>query len=251
MRSRDELIRAQLEKHAPQNEKYVLVAKAVYVGIALLVYARDDTIATRIEDVRTQWTGCGPGWMGNKGAVGVRFTVAGQGDGPGEVYTFVNAHLTPHQPNLEKRIADYKHIVQTLLFSPNDVTFKRKYDHYSNIYDTTHLFFFGDLNFRIDPPTGMTRGDLEAKIRTHEGREGLRQRDQLSIARAEGTALTSLREGDFWKFQCTYKYEHGQVDQYQWVFIFSDNNVADFLQYQVYPFLDRSHLICDGRRRPI
>jgi len=211
MRSRDELIRSQLEMHAPQGERYVLVAKIIHVGTALLVYARDDTVASRVFDVHTQWTGCGPGWMGNKGAVGVRFTVAAQDGGPGEIYTFVNAHLTPHQPNLDKRIADYKHIVQTLLFPPLDPSKQR----HSNIYETTHLFFFGDLNFRIDPPAKMTRGELEAKIRTGEGREDLRRHDQLSIARAKGTALTSLREGDFWKFQCTYKYEHGQVDQYQ------------------------------------
>jgi hypothetical protein len=213
MHSRDELIRSQLEMHAPQGERYVLVAKIVHVGTALLVYARDDTVAGRVFDVHTQWTGCGPGWMGNKGAVGVRFTLAAQdGDGPGEVYTFVNAHLTAHQPNLDKRIADYKHVVQTLLFPPLNSSSKQKH---SNIYETTHLFFFGDLNFRIDPPAGMTRAELEAKIRTEEGREDLRLRDQLSIARTEGRAMTALREGDFWRFQCTYKYEHGQVDQYQ------------------------------------
>lgn len=211
MRSRDELIRSQLEMHAPQHERYVLVAKAVNVGISLLVYARDDTVATRIVDVQTQWTGCGPGWMGNKGAVGARFRIAALDGGPGEVYTFVNAHLTPHQHKLERRLADYKHIVQTLLFRPTSTPMTREY---SNIYHTTHLFFFGDLNFRVDPPSGMTRDQFEAKIRTEHGREELQYFDQLSIARAAGKALTGLREGDFWKFQCTYKYVLGQVDEY-------------------------------------
>lgn len=220
MKSRDILIRSQLEEHAPQKEKYVLVAKAVNVGIALLVYARDDTVAKHVSEVQTQWTGCGPGWLGNKGAVGVRFKVSNrlynsQETDPevGEVYTFVNSHLTAHQPNLENRVSDYRHIVQTLLFPPTNPSGGS--NEYTNIYNTTHLFYFGDLNFRINPPHGMTRDHLEKLIRTEEGREELKPHDQLTIVKAEGRALTGLREGEFWRFQSTYKYKLGEVDQYQ------------------------------------
>jgi hypothetical protein len=66
-----------------------LIAKEVNVGVALLVYGRDDGVARRITDVQTQWTGCGPAWMGNKGAVGVRFRVPGDNDEPGETFTYV------------------------------------------------------------------------------------------------------------------------------------------------------------------
>ncbi|KAG8819269.1 hypothetical protein FRC19_009988 [Serendipita sp. 401] len=220
MKSRDDLIRSQLESHAPNKEKYVLIGKAVYVGIALLVYGRDDGIAKHVSQVQTQWTGCGPGWMGNKGAVGVRFKVSaaftGQDDGTTETYTFVNAHLTAHLHKLENRIEDYQHIVQTLLFpEPLDGSFPSSTTgQYSNIYNTTHLFFFGDLNFRIQAPVDMTRDQLEAKVRTEDGRNELRAYDQLSITRNEGKVLTNLREGDFWKFQCTYKYKLGHVDLY-------------------------------------
>lgn len=75
--SRDALIRSQIEEHAPNKSRYTLVAKIVHVGVALLVYVRDESLGSRISDVQTQWTGCGPLWMGNKGAVGVRFTVRG------------------------------------------------------------------------------------------------------------------------------------------------------------------------------
>lgn len=212
MRSRDELIRSQLEFHAPQKERYILVAKVVNVGIALLVYARDDTVARRISKVQTQWTGCGPGWMGNKGAVGVRFDVSpSNGSGAGETYTFVNAHLTAHQQLLDQRVKDYKHIVETLLFhgrNPSEL---------ENIYHSTHLFFFGDLNFRLEPPKSISREGFEQRIRSDEGRESLVQYDQLCRVRNEGKALFSLREGDFWRFPCTYKYVHGEVDKYKYV----------------------------------
>lgn len=83
------LIKSQIEKHAPNREPYALVSHVVNVGVALLVFARDDGVARRITDVQTQWTGTGPAYMGNKGAVGVRFCVRGKEGGVGEVFTWV------------------------------------------------------------------------------------------------------------------------------------------------------------------
>jgi hypothetical protein len=91
--SRDKLVQSELERHAPRGERYTLVARAANVGVALLVYARDDTLARRVTDVQTAWTGCGLARvMGNKGAVGVRFRVPGADGGAGETYTCVPAH---------------------------------------------------------------------------------------------------------------------------------------------------------------
>ena len=92
--SRDNLIRSQIEQHAPNKDRYILVARIVNVGIALLVYVRDENIGQRVRDVQTQWTGCGPGYMGNKGAVGVRFRLAGQdNEEGGETFTYVTFFL--------------------------------------------------------------------------------------------------------------------------------------------------------------
>ena len=87
MDTRTALILSQIEQHSPQKERYTLVARAVNVGVALLVFARDAGIASRIKDVQTQWAGCGPLYMGNKGAVGVRFRVEDKNGAVGEVYT--------------------------------------------------------------------------------------------------------------------------------------------------------------------
>jgi len=67
IKNRDALIRSQIEAHAPNKESYSLVAHEVFVGVAILVYARDSGIGRRVCDVQTSWTGCGPAWMGNKG----------------------------------------------------------------------------------------------------------------------------------------------------------------------------------------
>ena len=95
MQSRIDLILSEIEKHNG-GARYTLVASVVNVGVALLVFARKDEslpipddgngeidvrnkddggIADRITDVQTQWTGCGPCFLGNKGAVGVRLAV--------------------------------------------------------------------------------------------------------------------------------------------------------------------------------
>ena len=68
-------MRTQIQAHAYTKASYSLVTKPVNVGVALLVYAKDDTIARRVCDVRTQWTAC----VRNKGAIGVRFRVADHG----------------------------------------------------------------------------------------------------------------------------------------------------------------------------
>lgn len=86
---RNKLILSQIETHAPNKESYSLVAKVVNVGVALLVYARDEGVARYISDVETSWTGCGPGFMGNKGAVGVRFRLNRSDSGAGETFTCV------------------------------------------------------------------------------------------------------------------------------------------------------------------
>ena len=83
-------IKSQIEIHAPNKESYSLIAKVVNVGVALLVYGRDDGVARNVCDVQTQWTGAGPGYMGNKGGVGVRFRVSADDGGVGEIFTSVS-----------------------------------------------------------------------------------------------------------------------------------------------------------------
>ncbi|KAF9053193.1 inositol polyphosphate phosphatase [Panaeolus papilionaceus] len=212
---RNALILSQIEAHAPNKEPYSLIAKVVNVGIALLVYGRDDGVARKVQDVETTWTGCGPLFMGNKGAVGIRFRVTGPEGTAGETYTFVNCHLTAHQHNLKQRLADYQHIVGSLLFAPS-ANLKTP----STLYDTSHLFLLGDFNFRLDVPKTYS---LYSKIKTNEfareiesekTREELVDFDQLTIERRKGNVFVGLREGDFWKFKCSYKYKVGEVDQY-------------------------------------
>ena len=89
LNSRDKLIRTTIEEH--HKTPYSLVTKIANVGVAMLVYAKDEEngVARRIRDIETQWSSCGPLWLGNKGAVGVRFRVLDSSDSifPTEIYT--------------------------------------------------------------------------------------------------------------------------------------------------------------------
>ncbi|KDQ17928.1 hypothetical protein BOTBODRAFT_63676 [Botryobasidium botryosum FD-172 SS1] len=209
--SRDALIRAQIEVHAAKKDgaRYTLVGKVVNVGVALLVYARDDGIGRRVCDVQTQWAGCGPLGMGNKGGVGVRFRVRDEDGGPGEVFTFVAAHLAAHTHNTQRRIQDFTNIVSNLVFPPTPVSTS-----WTTIYNTSHLFFFGDLNFRLSLPPSITREVVLDKMGTLAGREEAKQWDELSLKRKEGVVLAGMNEGEFWKFPCSYKFIVGEENAY-------------------------------------
>ena len=93
--NRNTHIISQLNTLVPDNDSYALVAKVVNVGVALLVYALDGGVGRKVHDVQTQWAGCGPGYMGNKGAVGVRFRVADKEGDPGEIFTYVSYCRSP------------------------------------------------------------------------------------------------------------------------------------------------------------
>ncbi len=92
------------------------------------------------------------------------------------------------------------------------------------MFATSHLFFFGDLNFRLSLPPDhafASRAELPALVHalsTDDGRAALKEHDQLLIERdVRGTVFQGLREGEFWRFKCSYKYRLGQVDEYECV----------------------------------
>jgi hypothetical protein len=128
----------------------------------------------------------------------------------------VCAHLTAYEDRLGHRLADYRHIVGTLLFppiSPNSNT-------PTTIYSTSHLFFLGDLNFRVEIPASHPLSSLDRikqALDDENAREELKEFDQLLVEHRKGTVFVGLREGEFWKFKCSYKYLHGEVDKYRYV----------------------------------
>lgn len=83
------------------------------------------------------------------------------------------------------------------------------------------MFFFGDMNFRLDLPAShplyetAKQGGFADAIASESVRKDLVEYDQLTREMKKGTIFVGLHEGEFWRFKCSFKYKIGQVDEYR------------------------------------
>lgn len=77
------------------------------------------------------------------------------------------------------------------------------------------------MNFRVSIPEDHPLRDFHkgnqasAALESDVVREQLREFDQLVTEQRKGNLFVGLREGEFWKFKCTYKYHLGDVNNYR------------------------------------
>lgn len=217
LRQRQESLARSLRSHPllarKSPESYTLLSQNIHGGVAIFVYGRDDTVGSRLASVENSSAACGIfNVLGNKAAVGVRVTLKPDEDskqGEEEVYTFVSAHLAAHDHGLQRRNSDFRTIVQRLLF-PSSSDSSRLH----TIYDTSHLFLMGDLNYRLSlsNPTSIRLPTLSHKI--HFSRSSLVAHDTLLQEQGAGRVLQGLREGEI-TFQPTYKYKANKGNTYK------------------------------------
>jgi hypothetical protein len=188
----------------------------------IMVFAKNPSC---IEDIETGGVGVGLWEMGNKGAVGVRFTYH-QGPASTEL-TFVAAHLAAMEGELQRRNEDWKNIVRGLVFSSSSS--KRKTEDISlsgeerpllsisprnaSIYKpTSHLFVAGDLNYRTSILSPSPTDHIDTFPQPHHSPDSsnhfssLFESDQLTQERAAGRTLHGLTEAEI-NFPPTYKYK--------------------------------------------
>ena len=201
---------------------------SIYIPIAIrnmgmtgiMIFARD---ASAIEGVEVARVGVGLAEMGNKGAVAVRFTY-GNGIASTEM-TFVAAHLAAMENEVLRRNADWKNIVQGLVFSsstrelrnPSPSIEDRRLlsispQDASIFKSTSHLIVAGDLNYRTSIMSPAPSDYIETFPQPHHDDSSpnhfssLFERDQLSQERAAGRTLHGLVEAPV-TFPPTYKYD--------------------------------------------
>ncbi|KAJ8418642.1 hypothetical protein AAFF_G00001410 [Aldrovandia affinis] len=137
--------------------------------------------------------------LGNKGAVGVSFMFNGTSFG------FVNSHLTSGSEKKHRRNQNYISILRFLnlgdkKLNPFDITHR-----------FTHLFWLGDLNYRIElPPTEAE--NIVTKIKQQQYQE-LLNRDQLTMERGEEKVFLHYEEEEI-TFAPTYRFERDTRDKY-------------------------------------
>uniref|UniRef100_A0A8C7GAK7 phosphatidylinositol-3,4,5-trisphosphate 5-phosphatase n=1 Tax=Oncorhynchus kisutch TaxID=8019 RepID=A0A8C7GAK7_ONCKI len=137
--------------------------------------------------------------LGNKGAVGVSFMFNGTSFG------FVNSHLTSGSEKKIRRNQNYVSILRFLnlgdkKLNPFDITHR-----------FTHLFWFGDLNYRIELPSTEAES-IVTKIKQQHYQE-LLCRDQLTIEKGEEKVFLHYDEEEI-TFAPTYRFERDTRERY-------------------------------------
>ncbi|XP_056888526.1 phosphatidylinositol 4,5-bisphosphate 5-phosphatase A [Takifugu flavidus] len=168
---------------------YVLVASQRMQGLLLLIFAKYFHLPfLRGVQTETTRTGLG-GYWGNKGGVSARMSVFGH------TICFLNCHLPAHMENSDQRMEDFESILQQQQFEGQAA---------SGVLDHDVVFWFGDLNFRIE--------DLDMQVVKsaidNNKYSILWEKDQLNMAKDSETVLEGFQEGPL-KFPPTYKFDVG------------------------------------------
>ncbi|KAJ8599860.1 hypothetical protein CTAYLR_005619 [Chrysophaeum taylorii] len=180
-------------------------------GLRLLVFVlREHSTFTSTVDASRR--GCGIGdRLGNKGAIGAALSIYDT------TFCFVNAHLEASQTEVQKRNEDFSQIVDSLALGRSELDILNQFD---------HVFFFGDLNYRVDVPEALffesplasslasspatattTPHDVAADIERREVLRTLREADQLDAERQAGRAFWGFEEAPVFDFAPTYRFQ--------------------------------------------
>lgn len=155
--------RAALEAALPDG--YQFVASEQMSGLLLLIYASHD-IASTVTNVSKRVVGTGVGgWFGNKGAAVARIML-----GDATKMVFVNSHLSSGSDlsSMDRRCWDAKTILDRPRFDPIVLVGDDSDDHQDKIGDEDFIFWFGDLNFRLD---GIPGQDIRRLLTLHTNGE--------------------------------------------------------------------------------
>ncbi|XP_072271358.1 phosphatidylinositol 4,5-bisphosphate 5-phosphatase A isoform X2 [Pyxicephalus adspersus] len=168
---------------------YVLVSSVRMQGCLLLVFAKYYHLPF-LRDIQTDCTRTGlGGYWGNKGGVSIRLSLFGH------MVCFLNCHLPAHMENSDQRVDNFESILQLQQFQGPLA---------NGVLDHDIVFWFGDLNFRIDDL------DLQFVKSAIQGNKLslLWEKDQLNMAKCYEPVLSGFMEGPL-TFPPTYKYDVG------------------------------------------
>lgn len=179
-----------LQRHFPEAEfECVAMISAWDRCLTLFVKRKLLSVVSRVRQ-DTANVGLG-GVAGNKGAIGVRFSVY-ETD-----FVVVNSHLAAHHKEVNRRNEDFASIAGGLrgLRDHPEVDVLSSAVH--------HTFWMGDLNYRIN-----LERDKVLQLVAEKNWTLLQEADQLLQEMAAGRAFQGFSEGKT-DFAPTYRYEHG------------------------------------------
>ncbi|XP_054426767.1 phosphatidylinositol 3,4,5-trisphosphate 5-phosphatase 1 [Pteronotus mesoamericanus] len=172
--------------------------------------------------------------LGNKGAVGVSFMFNGTSLG------FVNSHLTSGSEKKLRRNQNYMNILRFLALGD------KKLSPFNITHRFTHLFWLGDLNYRVELPTWEAEGIIQ-KIKQQQYSD-LLLHDQLLMERKEQKVFLHFEEEEI-TFAPTYRFERLTRDKYAYT-----KQKATGMKYNLPSWCDRVlwksyplvHVVCQS-----
>ncbi|XP_039633864.1 inositol polyphosphate 5-phosphatase Ka isoform X3 [Perca fluviatilis] len=167
--------------------KYVKVSSIRMQGLLLLFFSKLEHVPF-IRDIQATYTRTGIfGYWGNKGGVSVRLSFYGH------MLCFLNCHLAAHMKYATERVDEFEYIMDTQTFDCKKA---------SRIVDHRLVFWFGDLNFRIqDHGMHFVRSCIN-----NQNYNLLWSKDQLTMMKKNEQMLQEFEEGPL-DFQPTYKFD--------------------------------------------
>uniref|UniRef100_K1QQH2 phosphatidylinositol-3,4,5-trisphosphate 5-phosphatase n=1 Tax=Magallana gigas TaxID=29159 RepID=K1QQH2_MAGGI len=137
--------------------------------------------------------------LGNKGAVGISFYFKGTS------FCFVNCHLTSGDERNERRNQNYRDIIKGLSLGQKHLGL------FDVLNQFNHLFWLGDLNYRVEDNIGTILEKLENRDIDY-----LLTKDQLKKSQREKKGFCGFSEEEI-SFMPTYRLPRSQIEyKYDW-----------------------------------
>ncbi|XP_067362910.1 inositol polyphosphate 5-phosphatase Ka isoform X1 [Channa argus] len=166
---------------------YVKVSSIRMQGLLLLFFSKVQHVPF-IRDIQATYTRTGMfGYWGNKGGVSIRLSFYGH------MLCFLNCHLAAHMNYASERVDEFEYIMDKQIFECKKAP---------RIVDHRLVFWFGDLNFRIqDHGMHFVRSCINNQTYSL-----LWNKDQLIMMKNKEQILQEFEEGPL-DFQPTYKFD--------------------------------------------
>ncbi|EGT47319.1 CBN-OCRL-1 protein [Caenorhabditis brenneri] len=189
---------------------YNVVGSMRLVGIFVIVFQATHS-QVRVSDVNVKYVATGisvlVNKLGNKGGTAISMKM-------NDTWVcFVNAHFAAGNNELERRNQDFRDIYNDVVFYP-----RSQQEGYRDrplevpvmcLYDHDVVFWFGDLNYRLNTDLYGISNDDVRRIASSDKFGDLLQYCQLREQMARGTVFKDFEEPATLPFRPTYKYDCG------------------------------------------
>ncbi|XP_017985225.1 PREDICTED: type I inositol polyphosphate 5-phosphatase 4 [Theobroma cacao] len=186
------------------GSKYKLMASKKMVGVFISVWMKKELLRKYcVSNVKVSSVACGiMGYLGNKGSVSVSMSIEGTS------FCFIAAHLASGEKTGDERRRNYQ---VSEIFRRTSFPRSAKDDdnpHPLTILGHDRIFWFGDLNYRLDLGDNSARNLIKK-----QDWKALQEFDQLRREQEDGGVFQGWREGNI-EFAPTYKYSSSNCNRY-------------------------------------